>query len=696
MDENQIVKSTCGLCFSGCGVLVHITDGKVIKVKGDPDSPVNNGVLCSKGLATLEYLYHPDRLRHPLKRIGKRGRGEWQHISWDEALDRVADELNRAKEEHGAESVAFVQGTAKGLIDTYNERLANAFGSPNLATSGHVCFLPRLFASKVTCGFYPVPDYQGSPACIIVWGANLAWTRLGEHLKTVKQFQKGTQLIVIDPLPIKLTKRAHLWLKVRPGTDLALALGMIHVIIEERLYNQDFVNKWTVGFDQLEEHVQEYTPEKVAELIWVPDETIRRAARTYATNKPASIQWGNAIDHGINSFQTARAINILRAITGNLDIYGGDLEPIYPLIGVGSSKVTLWNRLTTEIWRKRVSADNHLIPLFHRVLPQSLIKAILKKDPYPIRAMFIHASNPLLTFSNAQETYRALKQLDFIVLTDRFMTPTASLADIILPTATFLEFDSIVAPPYYPIAQVQQKVLEVDECWSDYKIVNELSKRLGIQKYFWENIEDFFDLILKPSALTFKELRKVGVILGIRQDKKYETGGFKTPSGKIELYSNQLKEWGFDALPIYIEPPETPYNDPELVKEFPLLFTNFKSAFYRHSDGRQIRSLRDRHLEPIVFIHPETASNLDIQEEDWVYIETKRGRIKQKAVLSQEIDPRVIGVDFGWWFPEKGSSALYDWVSSNINILTNDKPPYNREMGSSQFRGVLCKVYSAK
>ncbi|MFW9990589.1 MAG: molybdopterin-dependent oxidoreductase, partial [Candidatus Odinarchaeota archaeon] len=670
MEERQVIKSTCGQCYSGCGILVHLIRGKVLEVTGDPDSPVNKKVLCPKGLAALEYLHHPDRLRYPLKRVAERGSGEWQRISWQEALDTVASELSGLKAQYGSECVAFVQGTAKGLIDTYNERLANAFGSPNLSTTGHVCFLPRMFASRTTCGFYPVPDYYGSPACIVVWGANLSATRLGEHVQTVQQLGKGTKLVVIDPVRTKLARKAQLWLQLRPGSDLALALGMMNIIINEDLYDKAFVDRWCTGFDQLKRHVRDYPPEKVAELSWVPRTTIIKAAKIYATNKPASIQWGNAIDHGVNSFQTARAISILRAITGNLGVYGGDLQPSYPLADTGS--FTLGDKLPAEAWDKRVSANDQLIPLFHRVLPQSLVKAILEKDPYPVRAMLIHGSNPLLTFSNARETHRALNQLDFLVVTDLFMTPTASLADIILPAAMYLEYDSIVAPPYYSIVQVQQKAVESGECWSDYKIVNELAERLGLGKYFWKNIEEFFDLVLKPTGLTFEEFRKIGAISGVRKERQYETGGFSTPSGKVELYSSQLEGWGFDPLPVYVEPPETAFSNPELAEEFPLLFTSSKSSFYRHSAGRQVKSLRDKHSEPVVIIHPRTAEKLDIQEGDWVVIETKRGRIKQKALVSPDVDPRVIAVDFGWWFPEKGSSTLFGWKESNINILTDD------------------------
>ncbi|MBW2657414.1 MAG: molybdopterin-dependent oxidoreductase, partial [Deltaproteobacteria bacterium] len=266
MAEPKIVKSTCGMCFAGCGVLIQVENGKVTAVKGDPDSPVNYGVLCPKGRAAVELLYHPERLTHPLKQIGEKGRGQWTRVSWDEALGTIADKLAAIRDAHGPEQVAFIQGSAKGLIDNYNERLANAFGTPNFSTTGHICFLPRLFASQMTCGSYTVPDYESGPACIVVWGANLVETRIGEHFRTVRQLKGGTELIVVDPVQTLLAKKAYTWLQLRPGTDLALALAMIHVIIDQKLYDRDFVEHFMVGFNRLKDHVRKYSPAMVSQI----------------------------------------------------------------------------------------------------------------------------------------------------------------------------------------------------------------------------------------------------------------------------------------------------------------------------------------------------------------------------------------------------------------------------------------------
>ena len=511
MARSEVIKSTCGLCFLGCGILIHLEDGRPVRVEGDPDSPVNQGELCVKGLASLEYLHHPDRLKYPLRRVGERGQGRWQRISWDEALDIIAGQLSQAKERYGAESVAMMQGSAKGYQNTWLRRLANIFGTPNVAGQGHVCHQPRSFASRITCGFAPGFAHPGydeyPPACIVVWGLNSAETNHPMYRETLRAINRGTKLMVVDPRNIGLIKRADLWLRVRPGSDLALALGMINVIVNEGLHDQDFVNSWTVGFDELKAHVQEYPPERVERLTWIEAETIRRAARLYAQNRPACIEWGNAIDQNVNSFQTARAISILRAITGNLGVPGGEAEwaPL-PLIWWHAPELELWDKLPREKWERRVGADLKLLPDFHYVLPQSVIKAILEENPYPIHVLYIQGCNSLLTHSNAGETFRALKKVDFLAVADMFMTPTAALADVVLPVASYLEFDSVVAPANV-IAQVQQRVAQVGECRSDYEIISELARRLGLGEYFWDSLEQAMDYILKPVGLTFEEFK---------------------------------------------------------------------------------------------------------------------------------------------------------------------------------------------
>lgn len=691
-DAERVVKSTCNLCQIGCGVLVHLRGGTVTGIEGDPENPLNRGALCPKGQASLEYLYHPDRLMYPLERVGERGAGDWRRISWDEALDKIAARMSQAKNELGAESVAFIVGASKTGA-SYPKRFATAFGTPNVSWMGHVCFSPRVLASRFTYGFYAVPDYEHPPACLITWANNPAETLHHVHKRLLAAVERGSKLIVIDPRPIDLTARADLWVRLRPGSDLALALAVINVIIEESLYDKEFVEKWTVGFDKLSEHVREYSPERVEAVTWLSAGEIRNLARMYATNRPACIQWGNGIDHGVNSFQTARAIAILRAITGNLEVPGGEALWYVPLAPLADEQPIPMSKVPEDRWARRLGTEFPTLPSIKRVLPQRIVKTILSENPYPIRVLYVQGCNPLLSFPHARETYEALRKVDFLVVADLFMTPTAAMADIVLPAATYFEFDAVVSPPYSDAAiLVQQKVTTVGECRSDYEMLASLARRLGIGEHFWENEEQCGDAILKPAELTFQALKRLGSVPGTKYYRDYLENDFDTPSGKVELYSSYLERHGFDPLPRYVEPPESPLSAPGLAKEYPLVFTSAKSGWYRHSGGRQIASLRNGHPEPVVYIHPLTAKSLGIREGDWVRIETRRGSIKQKAVLTDGIDPRVVIVDYDWWFPEKGASELYGWAESNINVLTDSDPPYNREMGSTTLRGILCRV----
>jgi anaerobic selenocysteine-containing dehydrogenase len=283
-----------------------------------------------------------------------------------------------------------------------------------------------------------------------------------------------------------------------------------------------------------------------------------------------------------------------------------------------------------------------------------------------------------------------------MAVADHFMTPTAALADIVLPAAMFLEFDSVVAPPYYPFAQIQQKAVEaVGECRSDLDIMSVLAGRLGLSGLFWENTGNLLNAVLKPTGMTFAEFREKAVVAGNATYRKYEAGGFETPSGKVELFSETLESYGFDPLPVYRELPENPLNGAAEGQEYPLVMTSRKSKYYLHSCGRQIASLRRGHPDPILRIHPGTAAALSIRDGDRVCIETRQGRIFQMASLSASVDPRVVCADFGWWFPEKGIGDLYAWSQSNLNVLTDDRLPNSRETGSTHLRGLPCRVYRA-
>lgn len=694
----MIVKTYCArMDHGGCGILAHVENGKVVKIEGDPDSPLSRGTLCAKGLAQIERLHHPDRLLYPMKRMGTRGEGKWERISWDEALKTIAGEIKGIIDRDGQRAISFAQGTPKGLETYLMIRLANFLNAPNICTPGNVCHMPRETASNMTCGFFPIPDYDHPPACVVMWGSNLFQTNeegiLGAQLR--RALDRGSKLIVIDPRKSSTASRADLYLRPRPGTDLALALGMLKVMIDEGLTNRSFVENWTTGFPELAEHLQTYPLEKVSEITWIPGDQIVDATRLFCRTKPACVQWGNALEHNLNSFQCARALLMLMAMSGNLEAPGGNVNrPAPSLMRPGE---LVQSKKFPDKKEKIISPEFRVATMMGFVPSQVITKAILTEKPYPIRMMYIQGGNPLLSYANANKTLHALKKLEFLAVSEIFLTPTAQLADIVLPAATNFEFDDIghYGLPHGFILARPKIVAPQGECWSDAKILNELGKVLGYAESFWKDMDECLDQILKPSGMTYDDFKAIGILKGKWEYRTYEKKGFRTPSGKFEIYSQQLKEWGYPPLPVYEELPESPYRTPELTQEYPLIFTSAKDPFYFHSAYRNIPSLRKHSPDPIIAIHPETASRFGINEEDWVSIETKRGTIRQKAKLDWEIDPRVVITSLGWWFPERKDLELSGWKESNLNILTSDDPPNDPAIGSTALRAVPCRIYKS-
>jgi anaerobic selenocysteine-containing dehydrogenase len=694
-DKVEEMRSFCRLCYGRCSLRIKIEGGKVIKVEADPEDPLGRGTICAKGLAWPEILYHPDRLKYPQRRGGKRGEGKWIRISWDEALATIAAKLSGFKKDFGSESVILGLGDPKGLELTFAQRFASAFGTPNIATPGHICHIPGELASTFTFGSPCVLDNEHPARCLIIWGNNFFDTHAGGltagQLKNA--LNKGTRLIVIDPRKTAPASQTNLWLKPRPGSDGMLALGMLKTVVEEDLYDKEFVAEWTTGFDKLREHLKDYSLDRAEEISWVPKEKIKEAARLYAQTKPACVVWGNALDHSINSFQTFRTICILKALTGNLDIPGGEiLQGRLPITRPGRFM------LLPEFPRRAermIGGDFKLAARSAFTPRQSAIKAILEGKPYPVKAALLFGTNPLLTYPDAKKTYDALMKLDFLVVSEFFMTPTAELADVVLPAAANFEFDEIAPyPPFAGFILAYPKIVEPpDECWSDAKIINELAKKLGLGEHFWADEREALDLILKPGGLTFEEFKKKRVLKAEKEYERYKKEGFRTPSGKVEVYSQQLKEMGYSPLPIYAE--SIDLSSPELAQEYPLILTNAKSASFCHSAYRNISSLRQRASEPLVKLNPETAARFGLVEGDEIFIETKEGKIRQRLSLDKDLDPRVIVADYGWWFPERGTGDLYGWAESNINVLTNLEPPYEPAIGSLYLRGFPCRVCRA-
>ncbi len=689
MEEIKKIRTVCRSCHGGCGVIAQVINGKVVKIEGDPESPISFGTLCSKGMAITQIAYHPDRILHPLKKT----RQGWERISWDVALDTITEKFNKVIKECGPESLFIGQGTGRDY-ESHFSRFGNLLGTPNVLTAGHMCYLSRIGASLITCGRFPVCDYEGEPKCIVLWAVNPLWTNPDEYKGASfwRAYKKGAKLIVIDPRKNFYTQKADLWLQLRPGTDAALAMGFFRVIIEEELYDKAFVADYIHGWEAFRARVREYPLYKVEQITWVDEELIREAARMYATIKPAGIHWGVPTEQTINCTDFTRTAIGLMAATGNLDAPGGNVFHVPPKV----RKVSEFSRhdaLTPTQREKRLGGEQYkLAARMALITPRAAWDAILTGKPYPLKAGILVGTNPVITEANAKDIYSALKKLDFLAVADFFLTPTAELADIFLPAGTWLEQNHMAENwKFHGYVLARQKVVEIGECWQDHKIFQELGKRMGQE--WWDTVEDALDYLLEPAGLTWEQFKEKGYLKGDMVYYKYRKGGFSTPTRKVELYSTFLEDWGRDPLPKYTEIPESPLSRPDLAKEYPyILNAGLRTPTFFHSANRQVPWLREIRPDPIVEIHPVTAKKHGIKEMDWVWIESPRGRVKEKAKLNDGIDPGVIVAEHGWWFPEIRDNG-HGWDISNINLLTDDShESMDPVMGATNLRVLLCNI----
>jgi len=674
----------------GCTVRVETEQGSIRAIRPVGDGHLNRGYICPKALATADKLDHPGRLKTPLRRLGRRGENRWEAISWEEALETVAGGLQRVRDRFGARAVAFCQGMPKGLEHFALIRLANCFGSPNVVAVQDVCHAPREITGKLTCGFYPIPDYSNPTECLLLWGSNpLHTNEEGLICKQVTdRVRSGSGLIVVDPLKTKLAERADVWLQLKPGSDAALALAFINAIIDEGLWDRDFVEAWCLGFSELSEAAAGWSPEAVQDRTWVPADQVRRAARLYAAADPAVLGWGNPIEQTTSSFQICRALVCLMAICGNLDKPGGNIQAVEPPLKRFGEFVRA--KALPGKPKEMLNAYHNALPGLMTVPSSFFRQAVLTGRPYPVRGAFIQCSNPLLTYADSRATSKALRSLDFLAISDVFLSPTACLADIVLPAATHMEINDI---GHYGLGHglvlARPKIVEPPEaCWPDLKIINELGKRLSPGAEWFDDFEDMLDLVLEPSGLDFERFVELGLLTGEQHAFKYLQSGFKTPSGKVELALQRAIELGVPALPIADREQAHSYPD------YPLVLTCSKSPNYLHSSYRWLDRLRRREPEPLARLHPATAEAFGIEDQCDMRIETRQGSITQRAAVTERLAPGVILAAYGWWFPEKGPQRLYDWERSNYNLLTS-MDFLGNEFGTPNLKGLACRIHPA-
>jgi len=678
----EVIKTDCILCVWGCGINAYVEGGKLVKVEGMTEHPLNQGVLCPRGKQLVDYIYSPDRLRYPMKRVN----GGWERISWDEALDTIAGKLQQIKDKYGAHALAIYCGSI-GVenyeLAAFARRFRGAYGTPNFLSVESNCYRSRILAHQLTFGTFLLEEPEKAK-CIILWGHDPDNSKLPLAMKIYEALDNGLSLIVINPNRTPLAKRG-IHIQIRPGTDCALALGMLNAIISENLYDKEFIEKYTVGFDKLKEHVKQYPPQKVEEITWVPASDIKRIARIFAGAESASIIQGiNSMDQHINGLQNSRAFSILQVVTGNIDVPGGWVAVPFPQLG----------SLHIKVEEDPIGTAEH--PLFYRLWGRTapygqamyFADTVLTEKPYPIKALIVTGGNPALTLPDSTKTKQALEKLDFLVVIDLFMTETAEMADIVLPACSFMERSGVgyvyAVTSSMPYIILRKRVIQpLGECWPDWKFWCELGRKMGYDDLFpWQTDEEVVEHWLKPTGLTIKQLTEQNPEGVFFADKKYDMcqkGEFRTPSGKIEIYSETLAEHGYDPLPVHIEPSQSPVSSPELAQEYPLILTTgTRVQEYTHTQFRNVPRLRQSAPEPIAEVHPDTATEYGIADGDIMAVETRKGEIKIKVRTTEDLLPKVVSVPHGW-------------AQANVNLLT-ELEPRDPVTGYTQLKALLCRI----
>ena len=696
---------------TGCGIKTYVnSNGELVRVEGDENHPITNGRLCVRCLTIRDYVYNPDRVLYPMKRAREdRGKNKWERITWDEAYDTIAEKVKYFKDKYGAESILVMGGTGREggpMLPAYAHA---CLGTPNACytQSGYSCYIPRVAGTTYVMGAtYPEMDYAGGlpgryddpmfklPELIVFWGKEPLPSN-GDGLfghAAIDMMRRGSKLMSIDPRVNWVATRADWHLRLRPGTDAALGMAMLNVIIEEDLYDHDFVDKWCYGFEQLAERVKEMPAEKAAEICDLDANQIREAARVYAAAKPAQIAWGLAIDQKSNGVQAGHCIMALEAITGNIDVPGGQL------IGDVNDGLELgfgWNNLGPELQSKILGIKEYpaYVGLVLNAQCDMVLDALEAGDDakyYPFKMGVFEDTNFLAGTCAAQPKRwhdAMVKNLEWCFGIDVWMTPTIqATCEIFLPLSSTVEHDTVVYTHYgaSPImAGAVNKSITVGDCKGDCEIFYELGLRcmpINFEKY-----KDYYDFLADYRLAykkSFEELREEVVHQKTEMCGyyKYESGrlrpdgmpGFNTPTGRVELYSTMFRQFGEDPLPYYEEPQLSPVSTPEKMEEYPfVLTTGARTYCYFHSEGKQIPYLREMNPDPLIEINPEDALKHGIADGQWVEVASPFGKCVLKAKVSQIVKPGVVHAQHGFWFPEKDPEepSLYEVWRSNINEL---------------------------
>jgi thiosulfate reductase/polysulfide reductase chain A len=729
--EGQTKRGTCPICGMGCFVEAKVVDDVPVSIR--PDRTAGFPADCPRAGQAIDYFDHADRLNYPMKRVGKRGEGKWQRISWDQAMDEIAEKLSSIRDRFGPEAVQTLGGSYKGAGDSSSWRWTNLWGTPNILYQGKNCGEAELLAEWATYGDETIIGTKAQPTpgvtkCAVLWGTHATVESNASRKNLIAYKAAGGKIIAVDPRRTKLTDMADIWLQVRPGTDGALAYGMLNIIISEGLHDQAFVRDWCTGFDQLAEMVKPFTPERTAAITWVPQEKIVAAARMFATEKPGLIPFGLGVaELGKGTTSAVFGRTYLRAITGNLDVEGG-ARFASPPDSTFFREEMHWDKLLDHPLRTRDNISAHVWPVagvggmkaFRRAMekvhplgigpgiynmviaPSQLPKAILEADPYPIKALIVQAGNPLTALGNSRPIYDALlsDNLELSVCMEHWMTPNSELADYVLPATDGLERPLL--SNMWGFADTwsasRRTVSPMYERRDDYQLWRELGNRLGQEGMWPDTMEEWFDAILAKAGITHGELADQPVPWLAREADplRWRKTGFATGSGKVELASTLLQDMGYPAIPEYEEPAWSPVSTPELFKDYPLVMSSGNSLkWYYRSQHRQLSKMRKQHDYARVTLHPDTAADLGLVAGQRVWVETPLGRIQQELRVDEGQMPGVAHADSHFWYPEKKGNnhdGPYGVWESNINAILPDGEGFSDYAGDCYMRGLICRV----
>jgi anaerobic selenocysteine-containing dehydrogenase len=697
--EEQLIPTFCAMCgpSSGCGILAKVVNGKFVGIEPMPECPTNSGKNCPKAHAAPQWVYSPERLKYPMKRVGEKGEGKFQRISYDEAITLIADNLKAIKEKYGPESLAILSPARRSYSD-YLYRFLITHGSPNYGHSG-ICAMQRMFTFTYTIGGVTSADYANADL-IILWGVQPVYSgsSKGGVAKIVAAKQRGAKFVAVKPtVESDMAMSEAIWVPLRPGTDAALALAMNHVIINEGLYDQAFVSQWCYGFDEFKEHVQQYTPEWAETITGVPAAQIAEVARMYATTPKAAIELSNGPEHNPSCNDAVRSVAIMMAITGHLDKKGCNVW------GSGSQMpsprgVHLRERYTQEWVDNLVGYE---MPAAFQPWTEgtscglyNVFDSVLTGNKYPIRAVIAPGSQAIASTRGTKRIMEAMEKLDFFVILDLMRTSDMPWADVVMPVATGYESDHPFETSGSWIMARNQVIERLGEYKSDYEFWLDLGTAMGYGEDWWNgDIQAHMDWRMEPLEMTYEELR-TQYPKGRRypgNPPEYEQyakrfsgkstridGGPYLEQGKVAIYNTLFEKAGFTPMPVWRELPEGPTATPELLEKYPLLMSDYHtSRTYNAAWLRNVPYLREIEAYPYLHINPDTAKARGINDGDWVVVEGPHGWLKVKAMYYPGTRPDVVMILHGWWqgCEELGMEdyPLADGGANSNNMYTTDR-----------------------